>query len=252
MTKRDIGIKNSFKFYQSFIIAAFVAFCVLTVVFWILVQGEIYNNNLLYNGVEVEAEIVDWYCYDATPDETYVTYVYRGVYLYVSPEGKEYSGSCGLRASTEKDAQSNIGKKITIVIDPNGTDSTASTLANLALYKDNIYTNFPCACVFSVCFLISGYLFFYRFVYRNKLDKNILNTLKSNYVGKSTVDGEVVKVFGLIWFYVKVRYIDKNGKVQTKWARSWFTRKEAKFLKNKKIINIVPYKNTYGILEEMS
>ena len=251
MANWDIGIKNSFKLYQTFIIAAFVAFCVLTVVFWILVQGEIYNNNLLYNGIEVEAEIVDWYCIDTTPDEIYATHAYEGVYLYVSPEGKEYSGSCGLRASTEKDAQSKIGTKINIVIDPHGTDSTTGMLAGLALYKDNIHTDFPCACVFTVLLLISAYLFFYRYVYRNKLDKKILNMMRLNYTG-SIVDGEVVKIFGLIWFYVKVRYIDKNGKIQTKWARSWFARKEAKFLQDKKTIKIVLYKNTYGVLEEMS
>ena len=37
----------------------------------------------------------------------------------------------------------------------------------------------------------------------------------------------------------------------TKRAQSWFTHKEAKLLQEKKMITIVPYKNTYGILEEM-
>ena len=251
MPKSDMGIKNSLKIYQAFIIAAFVVFCILSIIFWALVRGGLYYNNLLNNGIEVEAEVVDWYCIDATPDETYATYVYRGVYLYVSPEGKRYSGSCGLGASTEKDAKLNIGKKITIVIDPNGSDSTASTLANLASYKNNINFNFSFAWIFTGLFCVSAYLLFYRVVYRNRLDKKINNTLKSRFVESSATQGQVIKIFGLLWFYVKVQYNDDKGLPHKKWARSWFTRKEAKYLKQKKFINIIPYKNTYGILEEM-
>lgn len=63
--------------------------------------------------------------------------------------------------------------------------------------------------------------------------------------------GEVIKTRKWIVGYVKVKYKDEKGIIQEKWARSWFTRKETKFLEQKKFINIVPYKNTYGILEEM-
>lgn len=67
----------------------------------------------------------------------------------------------------------------------------------------------------------------------------------------TVTQGEVTKVVKWIVCYVKVNYQDENGATREKWARSWFTHKEAEYLQQKKIIDIVPYKNTYGILEEM-
>ena len=66
MTKKDIGIKNSFKIYQAFITVTFVAFVVLTIIFWIFYRSDNFIDNLYYNGIEVEAEIIDYYCTDAT------------------------------------------------------------------------------------------------------------------------------------------------------------------------------------------
>lgn len=63
--------------------------------------------------------------------------------------------------------------------------------------------------------------------------------------------GEVTKVRKWIVCYVKVKYNDESGATREKWAQSWFTHKETKFLQEKKTITIVPYKNTYGILEKM-
>lgn len=253
MAKSDIGIKNSFKLYPIFISVAFAAFALLTFIFWMLFREDYFNNKLLYNGVEVEAEIVDvFFCEDTDDDGAYFSW-YEGVYLYLSPEGKRYSGSCGLgRASyTEKDAQSKIGTKITIVIDPNSTDSKVCTLDYLASNEDNLNTDFTLACVFTGLLCISAYLLFYRVVYRNRLDKKINNILEHRFVENCATQGEVIEIFGLIWFYVKVQFVDDRGIAQIKWARAWFSRREAKFLKEKKFINIVPYKNTYGILEEM-
>ena len=116
----------------------------------------------------------------------------------------------------------------------------------LTLYHGKASTDFTLACVFTGLLCVSAYLFFYRAVYRNKLDKNILEQARN-----SVRDGEVTKVLKWIVCYVKVKYQDDNGVEREKWARSWFTHKEAKFLQQKKTINIVPYKNTYGILEKM-
>ena len=249
---KSVGIKNSFRLYQALICAAFAAFALLTFIFWMLFREDYLNNKLLYNGVEVEAEIVKVFLREHSDDDgTYSSWY--GVYLYFSPEGKRYSGSCGLgRASyTEKDAQSKIGTKITIVIDPNSTDSKVCTLDYLALNEDEINTDFTLACVFTGLLCVSAYLFFYRVLYRSKLDKKLSKKLECNFVQKNTTTGEVIEIFGLIWFYVKVQFVDDRGIAQIKWARSWFSRREAKFLKEKKFINIVPYKNIYGILEEM-
>ena len=251
MAKCDIGIKNSFKIYQVIITAAFVAFVVLTIIFWIFYQGDIFIDNLYYNGIEVEAEIIDYYCVDTKPDSTTSTeYAYEGVYLYVSPEGKRYSGSCGLGGS-EKYAQSKIGTKITIVIDPNGTDSIDSSMEYLVTYHGKASSDFTLACVFTGLLCMASYLFFYRVVYRNRLDKKILDHASGRFVSNCVREGEVTKVLKLVVCYVKVKYQDESGAMREKWARAWFTHKEAKFLQEKKTITIVPYKNTYGILEEM-
>ena len=251
MAKRDIGIKNSFKIYQAFITAAFVAFAVLTIIFWIHYRSDKFIDNLYYNGIEVEAEIIDYYCVDTKPDSTTSTeYAYEGVYLYVSPEGKRYSGTRALGGS-KKVAQAMIGTKITIVIDPNGTDSTDSSMEYLVKYHGKASFHLTLACVFTGLLCIAAYLFFYRVVYRNRLDKKISEHTSGRFVSNCVREGEVTKVLKWVVCYVKVRYQDENGLVREKWARAWFTHKEAKFLQEKKTITVVPYKNTYGILELM-
>jgi len=88
---------------------------------------------------------------------------------------------------------------------------------------------------------------------RKKIGHEEKDFLVSHSYNQNTIkSGEVTKTRKWIVGYVKVKYQDEKGKTQEKWARSWFTRKETKYLEQKKIINIVPYKNTYGILEEMS
>ncbi len=92
---------------------------------------------------------------------------------------------------------------------------------------------------------------FYRVVYRNKLNQNILDSLQSGFINISITQGEVTKVIKWMVCYVKVKYKDERGVTREKWARAWFSHKEVKYLEKKRIINIVPYKNTYGILEVM-
>lgn len=106
------------------------------------------------------------------------------------------------------------------------------------------------------------YLLIYRCIYRNVLNKKIKKKVYGKYYKydrfvvapqpNTIKQGEVTKVIKWIVCYVKVKYQDDHNKTREKWARAWFTHKEAKFLKQKQFINIVPYKNTYGILEEMS
>ena len=251
MAKRDIGIKNSFKIYQAFLTAAFVAFVVLTIIFWIFYRSDNFIDNLYYNGIEVEAEIIDVICTDATPDSTSSSsYVYKGVYLYVSPEGKEYSGTHTLPGG-EKYAQTFIGTKITIVIDPTGTDSIDSSMKYVSSTHGKVSFHFTLACVFTGLLCVAAYLFLYRVVYRNRLDKKILERANGRFVSNCVREGEVTKVLKWVVCYVKVKYQDESGATRERWARAWFTHKEVRFLQEKKTITIVPYKNTYGILEEM-
>lgn len=246
-----IGIKDKTKpIYKPLIFSAFVIFLVGSIIFWILYLSGIEIRNYYYNGIEVEAEIVGVTYEDVdNGDGNSSTRYWVLIYKYVSQEGKEYSGLAQSYSKKEQ-AQTHIGEKITITIAPNSNKSTISTHEYFDAHKNDIYTDFPLACVFTGLFCISAYLFFYRVVYRSVLDKKILKQYGTGYTDKTT-EGEVIKTFGLLWFYVKVKYFDDKSIANEKWARSWFSRSEAKFLEQKQFIKIVPYKNTYGILEEM-
>ena len=247
----DIGIKNKYIIYQIFIDAAFAICVVLTVVFWICCYSDYNDKKMLENGIEVQAEIVDVREIDVRPDDPHnIERAWECIYLYVAPDGTRYSGIVG-QFSQKQYAVEHIGDKVTIVIDPTDGYSTYGTLASIALRQKNNNTHLILACVFTGLLCIAAYLFFYRVVYRNKLNAKILKHLNCGYIN-GIKQGEVTKIVKWIVCYVKVKYQDENGATREKWARSWFTHKEAKFLQQKKTINIVPYKNTYGILEEMS
>lgn len=250
MENKDIGIKNNFKIYQIFINAAFAICVVLTILFWIFCWSDYNNSKLLRNGIEVEAEIVDVREIDVSTDSHSTRRAWECIYSYVASDGKEYSGWVG-QFTQKQDALEHLGEKVTIVIDPTDGYSTYGTLASIAKRTKNSSTHLLLACIFTGLLCIAAYLFFYRVVYRNKLNKNILKHLNCGYIN-GIKQGEVTKVLKWIVCYVKVKYQDEIGATREKWARSWFTHKEAKFLQEKKTIKIVPYKTTYGILEEMS
>ena len=242
---RDIGVKNTYAIYKSVILIVFCISICPVILFWVLF-GIDYQNNQFLNGVEVQANVIDKFIVDDYDDEGYYTgshYEYE--YEYVSPEGKVYRDSTGYRYNLE------IGDTIKIVIDPDSTNSTIMSLSEILNNKNDIYRDFPLACVFSGLFCVTAYLFFYRVVYRNALDKKILKFYGNGYLKNGLSEGEVIKTFKWIVGYVKIRYRDENDLAKEKWARSWFTLRETKFLEEKKYVNIILYKNTYGILEEM-
>lgn len=242
---KDIGIKNKFNLYKTLIIAFFMIFAVLTLIWSIQVAGNYQNNKWLNIGIEVEAEIIDEFEVDEYDevDNTYYTIICH-VYQYVSPEGKMYNG-------TTRHANLRIGDKIKILIDTNSSDSIDDSLDYLNDNKDNNKFDLPLLCVFGSLFLISSYLFFYRVVYRNALDKKILKYYGNSYLKNGLSEGEVIKTFKWIVGYVKVRYRDEKDIAKEKWARAWFTLRETKFLEEKKYVKIIVYKRTFGILEEM-
>lgn len=127
------------------------------------------------------------------------------------------------------------------------------------------------ACFSMLPVLFSLYLLIYRGIYRSWINYKIRKKVGVSTVEKVNEDspkyinedvdmllhpeviaqGEVTKVMKWIVCYVKVKHQDEQNITQEKWAGDWFTHKEAKFLQQKKTITIVPYKRTYGILEEM-
>ncbi|MBD5131326.1 MAG: hypothetical protein HDT28_01845 [Clostridiales bacterium] len=207
---------------------------------------------MLRNGIEVEAEIVDIMEIDlSSADSTSIERGWECIYMYVAPDGVKYTGGVG-SFSQKRYAVEHLGEKVRIVIDPTDGSSTYGTLAGIAYYWQKYHQiDLILACVFIGLLCMAAYLFFYRVVYRNRLDKKILEHASGIFASDCVREGEVTKVLKWLVCYVKVRYQDESGVTREKWARSWFTHKEAKFLRQKKTINIIPYKNTYGILEEM-
>lgn len=171
-------------------------------------------------------------------------------------------------SDAEEIAKSKIGTTVAVIIVPNSDNSRLGKLNDISIEytKDLVVAIVSC-----LPLLLILYLLVYRGIFRSVLNYKIRKKVGVSTVEKVTEDspeyinedkdkllhpefiaqGEVTKVFKWIVCYVKVKYKDENGATKEKWARSWFTHKEARYLQQKKTISIVPYKNSYGILEEM-
>ena len=250
---KEIGInKNRVGINLAFIMI-FISMAIICAIMWGLYQANYTNAYWIENGIEVEAECVGWF--SRVDDNDMHRVIYYCEYKYTDAQGKEYNSV--LPFSNKENAQKQLGKKITIVIDPNSNDVRHVDLKSLefTFERDHIL-----AIIFCVPVPIATYLLLYRGIYRSAMNYKIRKRVgeKGNdfvsgtkFNADAVKVGEVTKIRSWIVSYVKVRYQDEKNKTQEKWARSWFTRKEAKYLKQKKFINIVPYKNTYGVLEEM-
>lgn len=249
----DIGIKKNRMALG--VILGFITFSAILVcaIMWGMYQANYTNAYWIENGIEVEAECVGWYSVVDNNDMHRV--IYYAEYKYVDADGKEYNAV--QRYSSQDDAQAQSGKKITIVIDPNSNDLRHVDLKNLKL---NYERDLILAIVFCFPVPLALYLLVYRGIYRSAMNYKIRKKVgleENDYIGGNKTNteaiktGEVTKVVKWLVCYVKVKYQDENGATKEKWARSWFTHKEAKYLQQKKIITIVPYKSTYGILEEI-
>lgn len=270
--KRVIGIRKSMISIGTLLVAfTFITMLVCTIM-WVLYQSNFDIENISKYGKEVEATCTHWHSQtDYFSEHSYESY-YRCYYIYYDDEGKYYSVT--RRFYNREDAAAEIGKQITIVINPNGTDAWDCDLNFIKKLKLTYEKDLAIAIVFCFPIPFALYLLIYRGLYRSILNSKIRNEVgvsvyekeeeEYSNLRKPEIDeplksydptkiktGEVVKTRSWIVSYVKVKYTDNKGIGQIKWARSWFTRKEAKYLTQKKFINIVPYKNTYGILEEL-
>lgn len=249
----DIGIKKTRIGINLAFILIFISLTIVCAIMWGMYQANYTNAYWIENGIEVEAEYVGWYSVVDYNDMHRVDYYAK--YKYVDAEGKEYYAV--QRCANKDVAQAQSGKKITIVIDPNSNDVRHVNLNNLTF---NYERDFAFAIIFCFPVPIAIYLLIYRGIYRSAMNYKIRKKVgleENDFIGGSKTNtaviktGEVTKVRKWLVCYVKVKYQDENGVTREKWAQSWFTHKEAKFLQQKKTITIVPYKNTYGILEEM-
>ncbi len=242
---KDIGIRKDSGGRLMIGITLTVPILVAAVVFWLFYSNEFKYEYLLENGVEAEATVIS-YGYDY-PDSTNDGSVDTSSGWYYTWEcyynGKRYSGISG-HFRTEEIVSEYLGTKFTITVDPNSSFVVDKPLSEISKDGFHYIEYLTCAIVFTCLspFFILAFIKFaiYPTILNSKIDK----------CGKLPVQGEVIKAKGWIFKYVKVSCEDK-GILKEKWSYDWLTRKEAKFLQQKKTITIVPYKNTYGILEEM-
>lgn len=253
MNVKDIGIKKNRVLISALLILVALAFVITFVFMWWEYASQDKYKYLRENAIEVEATIVSYnYDYSSSNKEkqNWVT-----IYEYESERGTIYKGRAAVHTD-ESTAKAEVGEKIKIYIDPNSDESykhLPSFDYGRAL-RNAIMWCFPVPIVL--------YLLIYRCIYRNVLNKKIKKKVYGSTYNNDRIihtplpntvtQGEVTKVVKWIVCYVKVKYQDKNGATRERWARAWFMHKEAKYLQQKKTITIVPYKNTYGILEEMS
>lgn len=254
MDIKDIGIKKNRVLISFLLILVALAFVITFVFMWWEYASQDKYKYYSENAIEVEATITRCgiYYYSSNDSKLFNWYTY---YEYESEWGTVYTKHRGTY-STENEAKAHIGEKIKIYIDPNSDwSSDVFPVVNYErALRNAIIWCFPVPIVL--------YLLIYRCIYRNVMNKKIKKKVYGNTYNNdrfihtpqpnTVTQGEVTKVWKWIVCYVKVKYQDENGATREKWARSWFTHKEAKFLQEKKTIKIVPYKTTYGILEEMS
>ena len=250
MTKyRDIGIKKDIGVRIAVILTILMFLSFICAVLWgVYFVDDKHSDLLIKYGVEAEAEI---YTYSPSYHGEESGYMYQTWYRHITLDGSVYTGQW-YEFGSESDAQYHIGEKIIITIVPDKYApgeyiSCHVRYADLTKPNHELHLAFAIICTVPVPFLV--YLLCYRGIYRNELDEKILADFSDGFLPERR--GEVVKVSGWIIKYVKVRYEDE-GKLCERWARSWFSMREAKYLNEKKIIRIVPYKKTYGILEEIA
>lgn len=252
MNIKDIGINKNRVLISFLLVLLTVAFVITCIFMWWEYTSQDHYKYLSENAIEVEATIVSYrYDYSSSDNKgkNWVT-----IYEYKSEWGTVYKGRKAVHPD-ESTAKSEVGEKIKIYVDPNSDWSDK----HLPLFNyERALRNAIIWCI-PVPFVL--YLLIYRCIYRNVMNKKMqkkaygstYNNDRFIHIPKpnTVMQGEVTKVLKWIVCYVKVKYQDESGATREKWARSWFTYKEAKYLQQKKTINIVPYKNTYGILEEI-
>ena len=253
-----VGVKKSGSVLGKLFALLFMASFMGMVCSWFFLNGARDSEYMYTNGKEVEvyifsyssyAEIID---YEDGTSETVTRW--RANFYYTDEEsGKMFSGYTG-PWTTERDARSQLGKKITVTIDVESGKVFVGPKAKIKkpyssfkLYKISV--------ALTVVFCVSFVIFCFG-VYRTQIRKRICAKIgganSGTFLDESyLITGEVVASFGLVWYDIKVRYRDENGREHSRWAHSIFSHKEAVFLREKRFIQIAPYNNTFGVVEQM-
>ena len=248
MKLKPIGIRKDRVWLIPATLICTFSVIIAVIVSWWFYSDEFDYEYLLENGVEVEATVVDYDYHSESYSDGDSNHLSGWYYIWECYyNGRRYWGTAPngyLR--TEEEVLSYMGEKFTVTVDPNSSwvvDKTkAEILADGFHYTEYLTCAIVFTCLLPLVMFASIKFAFYPIILDNKIDSS----------GKLPKEGEVIKVRKFIISYIKVKYIDDKGATKEKWSYAWFTKREAQFLEQKKTINIVPYKNTYGILEEMS
>ena len=249
----DIGVKKPRMGVNIVLILIFISTALIYTIMWGNYQANYSKEYLIENGVETDAVGVEWFVIYATnssnPSES-LDAGYYCRYKYIGLDGEEHFVS--INWLHKKTAMAQIGKTITIVIDPRDNKVSHVNLKSLKLTYER---DFILAILFCFPVPIAAYFLLYRGIYRSAINYKISKKVGENepdFMGGKHYNtyvikvGEVTKVKKWIVCYVKVKYQDENGVVREKWAQSWFTHKEAKFLQNKKNITLCLTKTPRG------
>ncbi|MDE7453023.1 MAG: hypothetical protein K2N22_01285 [Clostridia bacterium] len=215
-------------------------------VLWGFYAEEFKWENLKTNGVELTAEITGYDYHQASPSAMGDNDSSSGWYYIweCNYGGKRYSGTSGGAYFTSEQAViERLGETFAITVDPQSGWYVKTTLAEVRAREGKFTQLLTAAAILTALSPFALYLFIYRGICPSVMDAKIARC------GHLPVQGEVVKTFGLLFMRVKVRY-EFRGVRHEKWARRLFTRRDGRFLKDKKYISVVPYKNTFGVLEE--
>ena len=248
--KKAIGVAKDITLPQIIIILIFVLLSALLVAAWVGYSGGVEYSRMYRTAEEVTAQIFDVTSSEDSSGNT----VYRGQLIYVSDEGKEYTGYTRDYSRHSDEAQSRIGEKVQALIFDDSDTCIEGTMKDLSAKARANRTDLILSVCITCAYPVSVYLFAYRFLYRRIADYKILRRLNpvGDFIVKATTEGEVVYAGGFVVKYLKVRYADDRGIERVRWARNWFTPSEAKYLKDKKFIKIIPYKNAFGVYEEIT
>lgn len=253
-----VGVKKSGSVLGTLFALFFMVSLMGMICSWFFLNGARNSEYMYTNGKEVQVYISSYSSYSDIIDyedgtsETVTRW--RANFVYTDEEsGKIFTGFTG-PWTTERDARSQLGKKITITIDVESGKFVVGPKAKIKKpYRS--FTLYKISIAATVIFCVSFVIFcfgVYRIQIRKRICAKIGGANSGTFLDESyLITGEVVASFGLVWYDIKVKYRDESGKERSRWARSLFTHREADFLREKRFIQIATFNNTFGVVEQM-
>ena len=205
----DIGIKKTRMGINLAFILIFISLAIVCAIMWACYQGNFVKENIIKNGIEVDAKCVSYFRRLEDGDMHQVIFWCK--YEYVSADGKEYYTY--RRYERESDALVQVGKIIPVVIDPYGTDIWDCDMNFINNLKLTYERDLILAIVFCITGKIALYILIYRGIYRSAMNYKIRKKVgfeENDYICGSKTNNNAIKTGGVTkvrkWLvcYVKV------------------------------------------------